>query len=300
MRRQGVGVVIGRFQGATLHAGHRKILSEGNQHDDLLILVGTKRNPLTKHDPLDFASRHAMISMKYERAVILPLPDQATDDGWSALVDEAISRCFPLKSATLYFGRDSALEHYTGKHRKEVIEEVEDESASSDRMEAGREVLNLPGWRAGVIYAAHNQYPRTNPVVDIACVRGAAGGSADVLVATRNDEPGKHRFPGGHVNIEDTSYEDAARREFQEETGGDCEVEDFKMVGSAECWSRHDDPDCKMMTTLFRCSHSWGQPKASDDVDGLKWIPLCELANYEWADNHLHLARMLQHFEGQE
>lgn len=303
MRKNGIGVVIGRFQTDGLHGGHMAVLNAAYEHENMIILVGVCASLGTRNDPLDFPSRKIMLQQVFRNATILPLPNQPTNEGWSKLIDSSISQCFPLSDATLYFGRDSAIESYTGKFDKAGVNEVPDLSAEDVRAHVSGHVGSTHDWRQGVIYSVHNQYPIVLPVVDVCVTRPGQSEARDkhsdyanieVLVGKRNNEGGKHRFPGGHVGIDDDSYEHAARREVHEETNG-CETSDYRVLGSLSVKSKYNAADRSMMSTVFRCTYMFGAAKGTDDLDGLEWVHVADLDDLEWVDSHEDIAHMLLH-----
>jgi nicotinamide mononucleotide adenylyltransferase len=57
-----VGVIIGRFQTNRLHEGHINLISHVlSNHKKAILILGVSRVQNTKKNPLDFASRKAMI-----------------------------------------------------------------------------------------------------------------------------------------------------------------------------------------------------------------------------------------------
>lgn len=287
-----VGVVIGRFQTHELHAGHLAILKEANKHHSLLILVGVCHSLGTKKDPLDFAARQKMLQCKYPLAVILPLPNQDTDVAWTALVNQQISMAFPMKSATIYFGRDSSKSAYYGPFGIAQVAEISGESAESARTHCGAFVGATAAWRAGVISAAQNRYPQVTPVVDVCVTRVDDDGIVYVVVGKRDSEPGLHRFPGGHVDVGDPSMEIAARREVFEELDG-IEANNYRMLGSLKVKSKYDAADRGMMSVVFRADHVFGTPNGTDDLDEAFWVRIDNLQQLKWADSHALIALML-------
>lgn len=69
-----VGVIIGRFQTNKLHEGHINLISHVlSNHKKTIILLGVSRVQNTKKNPLDFASRKAMIQKLFPSVMILPI-----------------------------------------------------------------------------------------------------------------------------------------------------------------------------------------------------------------------------------
>ncbi len=293
--KPGVGVVIGRFQVATLHEGHQAVFKAADRHNKLLVLVGVRPSQLvTPSDPLDYPARERMIKEAYPHATVLPLPDQPTDDGWVKLVDEHIHALYPLDKATLYYGRKSFTEHYGGCHLMAEVDEEPNISGTELRDVDGSTVMNHPDWRRGVIYASQNKYTSIYPCVDIAILRPGDPkkrelGGLHILLGKRDNEEGRYRLPGGHVNASDEGGEAAARREAMEETGLECG--DLCYVGNYKVKSWRDtERGGVIFTTLFVAPYMFGGAKAGDDLDKLEWVRLDQVHEVLFADSHKMLA----------
>lgn len=125
-----------------------------------------------------------------------------------------------------------------------------------------------------------NRYPTVFATVDVVIRKG------DQLLLGRNAHQTKFRFVGGFSDPAlDNSYEDAAKREANEETGID--VQTVIYLGS----TRIDDPryrntpDC-IITHLFEATEWSGEPVASDDIAELKWFKRSELSAEDFVDEH--------------
>jgi hypothetical protein len=166
-RREGVGVVIGRFQIDYLHQGHVHLIREANkEHLRLLILVGVSPNTGTKKEPLPYLARQQMIKAAFPDAIILPLPDQPGDDrAWSVLVDQMISSVAPSEPATLYGSRDSFIPVYTGKYKTKTIEPLPYASASNIRESLSQSIEDHHLFRRGVIYGVYNR--SSIPIIEV-------------------------------------------------------------------------------------------------------------------------------------
>lgn len=292
MKRPGVGVVIGRFQTDELHPGHIALIDAADKHHRLVVFIGVSPYLVTPADPLDFAAREQMIKERYPHAVVISQPDRPFSDAvWSSEIDEGLRRVFPLDKPTLYFGRGSSRAFYLGRHTTTEIDEVHHVSATNIRESVGKSVLNNAGWRAGVIYAAHNMWPRAVPAVDVAIYRkGEKENDPLVLVGRRDNEGGVYRFPGGHVDIRDSSYEAAVLREAGEETGGNLELATPEYIGSFRAKS---GSNWTMFTSFYSVAVLFGDAVGSDDLDHVHWFPLSQLENLRWADAHGEMAQRL-------
>jgi bifunctional NMN adenylyltransferase/nudix hydrolase len=271
-----IGVIIGRFQTNTLHEGHLNLISHVlSNHKKTIILLGVSRIQNTKKNPLDFASRKAMIQKLYPSVVILPIMDQRSNEKWSQDVDNAISLPFGEKKAIIYGSRDSFIPFYSGKNHVIELESSQDHNATNIRAEVAKEVLDSSEFRAGVIYSTFNQRPVTYPTVDVV----VHDGKGNILLAKKPHEQ-YWRFVGGFVDRTDKSYEEAAYRELSEETGGNLNVTNARYIASikVEDW-RYKKEESGIMTTLFLMDKLWGSAKASDDIAEVSWIPIHELSN---------------------
>jgi bifunctional NMN adenylyltransferase/nudix hydrolase len=273
-----VGVIIGRFQTNRLHEGHINLISHVlSNHKKAVLILGVSRVQNTKKNPLDFASRKAMIQKLFPSLMILPVMDQRYDEKWSSDIDAAISMPFGEKKTVIYGSRDSFIPYYKGKFQVIELEASFDHNATNIRAEVAKETLDSSDFRAGVIYSAFNQRPVTYPTVDIC----AFNDDGEILMARKPNEK-YWRFVGGFVDPTDESYEEAALREFREETGGSCVISDLKYILShrVKDW-RYSKEESGIMTTLFLGRRTMGMAKASDDIADVKWIPIKEFSNFD-------------------
>ena len=272
-----VGVIIGRFQTNRLHEGHINLISHVlSNHKKAVLILGVSRVQNTKKNPLDFASRKAMIQNLFPSLMILPIMDQRYDEKWSSDVDSAISMPFGEKKTVIYGSRDSFIPHYKGKFPVIELEASFDHNATNIRAEVAKETLDTNDFRAGVIYSTFNQRPVTYPTVDV-CAYNDEG---EILMARKPNEK-YWRFVGGFVDPTDASYEDAAKREFREEPGGNCVISSLRYILSHRVadW-RYAKEESGIMTTLFLGHRQMGMAQASDDIADVKWIPIREFSNY--------------------
>ena len=273
-----VGVIIGRFQTNRLHEGHMKLISHVlSNHKKTVILLGVSRVPNTKKNPLDFATRRAMVQRHFPSVVILPVKDNRSDEKWSQEVDAMITTSWGEKKAVIYGSRDSFIPYYSGKFPVIELEASGDHNATNLREEVAKETLDSEDFRAGVIYSVYSRFPTTYPTVDVC----AFNKNGEILMAKKPNE-NKWRFVGGFVDRTDKSYEDAAKREFREETGNGASVGNFKYITSQKIddW-RYKNTESGIMTTLFLCEYFHGIVQASDDITEVKWIPIREFSNYD-------------------
>lgn len=294
--RPGIGVVVGRFQVPMLHDGHLYVLNQANRHQKLLVLVGVHPCLVTRNDPLDFPTRAQMVVGHYPHAMVAPLPDQPTDEAWSAQLDQTVRTYCPLGEVTLYCGRDGFASHYSGQFPVTEVEELEFRSGTQERYRVNNHVLNSEHFRRGVIYASANQRPRLCPTVDVALVRYDSERGWMAVLGAKKGESG-YRFPGGFVDPTDPTYEAAARRECREEINlipetleylGSCRVEDW----------RENESD-RLFTSFFvGYPTTQAAPGAGDDLQSASWLPLAAPRRYSLVQTHEPLMDMLiQHLE---
>ncbi len=277
IKKPGVGVVVCRVHTDLPHAGHQKLLKAANEHSNLVILVGCAQFPLTKGNPLDFPTRKQMLQTCFPDAIILPLHNQKSDAVWSKKLDQAVNSIFPFQQKILYGSRDSFFSKYSGNFKYEMVEEVPGMAATNKREELGRTPINDPVFRAGVIYASQNLYPRVQPTVDIGIYRKVKD-SYQILLGQKENST-EWYFPGGFVDIKDNGLEEAAAREAHEETNilvVKCRdwIKNFKYVTSVHVNDWRSQPDCQVMTTFFALEYKngMGVVRAGDDLKKVKWF----------------------------
>jgi bifunctional NMN adenylyltransferase/nudix hydrolase len=113
------------------------------------------------------------------------------------------------------------------------------------------------------------------------------------LLLGRKPNEVKYRFIGGFTDLhQDRSYEDAARRELQEEAPN-IEASLLKYIGS----SIIDDPRYrndrnKLFTSFFYCEYVFGQTKAGDDLAELQWFDIDKIKYADIVEEHKILLDM--------
>lgn len=274
-----IGVIIGRFQTNKLHDGHLELINEVlKYHKKVIVLVGSARIENTKKNPLDFASREKMLKKEFgSKIIVSAVRDERSNEIWSRKVDTAISMPFGDKKTVIYGSRDSFIPYYSGKHATVELEPSLEYNATNIRASIARETLDSDDFRAGIIYQTYNHRAVTYPTVDV-CAFNQEG---EILLAKKPNE-NLWRFVGGFVDRTDESYEEAALREFREETGGNCEVKNPRYIASAKVndW-RYAKEESGIMTTLYLVEKSFGFAKASDDIAVVEWIPIREFSNFD-------------------
>jgi len=277
MKNQHIGVVVGRFQTAYLHEGHRYLFEEVLKlSNTLCVLLGDHDGVPHDYNPLDFATRRKMILEAYPEAVILKLDDCDNDLMWSKRVDDILRLHFKEAEITLYGSRDSFIPVYKGSYPTVAIEEKIVCSATHVRKRECCTLRSTEDFRAGVIYAAETRFPIVYGTVDIAVVREDEKGTS-VLLGTKKGDGGLKRFVGGFIDKKDDSHEAAARRELREEVG-DIEIGAITYVSSHKVSDyRYRLSKDSVITTLFMTQYIFGHAEPKDDLDEVDWIPLSEI-----------------------
>lgn len=271
-----VGVIVGRFQVPNLHDAHIELIeSVRKEHHRVIIFLGLSPCKVTKSNPLDFEARKQMIIQSFPDINVLYIKDTVSDEVWSKKLDENISDIIgPNQTVMLYGGRDSFIKHYTGKFPITELESDRFISGTEIRNSIGNKVKASPDFRAGVIWAAYNQYPKVFPTVDIAVLNEEEN---QVLLAKKPFED-KYRFIGGFADPNSPSYETDARREVMEEAN--IEINDLKYIGSAiiDDWRYRNEVD-KIKSMLFIAKYMYGRPQGGDDVSEVRWFDISKFIN---------------------
>lgn len=261
-----VGVIIGRFQVHELHPGHIELIDAIiKKHSKVVIFLGNSLPLVTKKNPLDFSTRRLMIQKKYPKINVLPIRDMRSDEDWSKVLDDKIREIHPREEIILYGSRDSFIPHYKGKFKTHELEQTLYTSGTEVRKHISETVKSSPDFRAGVIYAAYNQYPSIHPTVDVFIYK-----NREFLLAKKPNET-KFRLVGGFVDINDSNFETAAKREVSEETK--IEIDDLQYITSIKVndW-RYRSEEGKIFTTLYSAKYIFGRPEPSDDISELCWF----------------------------
>lgn len=270
-----VGVVIGRFQVASLHAGHMHLLEWAKQQSDVLVvLIGTSKAQHSLRNPLPYAYRKEMLERAFPSAHVLEKPNHASDAEWSREVDELLEANFPNCSVMLYGSRDSFKSSYSGKFAVTTIPEVSLVSATDKRL-APQAYTCGESFRAGMIEQARLRHPTSYQTVDIAVMKYTANKPQQILLGRKpTDLPGLWRLPGGFVEPEDASLEGAASRELSEEVPGIL-THEFTYLGSYRIDDyRYRHETDKILTALFMTYVMGGRVQAGDDLAEVAWFSL--------------------------
>ncbi|QKJ29862.1 NUDIX domain-containing protein [Mucilaginibacter mali] len=283
-------VIIARFQSPYLHEGHHSLIKQVmSNHNKLVIVLGVSPIKGSRKNPYDYYTREKMIKKEYPEVIVLPISDHPSDITWSQNLDMMLSGVFPAEQFALYGSRDSFIPYYSGKFETVELPEHGDYNATELRNQFADKVYDSTDFRAGILYAYHNQYTKVFPTVDIALFRN----NKTELLLGKKATNNKWRFVGGFADPEDANYESAAARELKEECGelefGGMSYETSRKIND---WRYRSEAD-KIITLLFSCDYTAGEPKAQDDIIGLGWVKLSEIPQLidtgQISDEHLEL-----------
>jgi len=285
-----VGVLVGRFQVDILHEAHKDLInSVVEAHDMVLVFLGLSPARVTRNNPLDYEARKQLIQAEYPNVKLFYIKDIGNDEKWSKQLDSQIEdHVKPTATVTLYGGRESFIAHYKGKYPTCEMEQESYVSGSEIRKKISNQVKASPEFRAGVIWAAHNQYPKVHPTVDVAIWDE----KKEKILLARKENESKYRFVGGFAQGKET-YEDSARREVAEETH--IEISDPIYLGShaVDDWRYRREAD-GIVTMLFEAFRIFGKPTPDDDIYELKWFNFENLIVDDLVPEHGHLLEMLK------
>jgi ADP-ribose pyrophosphatase YjhB (NUDIX family) len=112
-----------------------------------------------------------------------------------------------------------------------------------------------------------------------------------VLLIQRDHEPfaGMWALPGGFLDCDKESLEQAAIREFIEETSLIAKIEDIELFKVNSSPIR--DPRGHVIDHVFIVTRCTGTPKASDDARNLDWFDLVNLPDLELAFDHFDVLK---------
>lgn len=278
-----IGILVARMQVPELHPVHRKLIDTVcENHKKVIIFLGVPVVEQTKRNPLDFATRKAMIQADYPEITIIPIRDQRNNETWSYILDNKIAEPYGNRKPLLYGSRDSFIPYYMGKYQTvELVGNDIDTSGTAIRDEVSKEITPTTDFRKGVIYANYGRYPVIMPCADIVVFDPT---NNKILLGRKPNEK-LFRFIGGHVEVTDDSYEAAAIKELGEEAPGltICETTselEYVCSGKIQDW-RHSKENSEIFSTLFLATRMSGIAKAADDIEEVKWIQLEELMDFE-------------------
>ncbi len=281
------GVIIGRFQVHDLHASQVEMIeSVMAKHRKVLLFLGVSPTLVTKRNPLDFVSRKEMILARFPQLTVLALPDVRSDVEWSLTLDRRIREVLPVGSIMLYGRREGFGERYRGEFPTMELEPTVFVSGTEVRKNVSNEVITSRDFRAGVIYAAYNQYDKVFTSVNAAILKGR-----NILLARKPSENGL-RFLGGFALPEDISFEQTVQREARREAS--IEVNNIRYIGSAKIddWRYREESD-KIISLFYVADYTGGHIQPNDDISELRLVPIHEFTPTMLVEEHRPLYNVL-------
>lgn len=295
--KQGVGVIVARFQVSDLTEGHCSLIdSVIARHQKVLCIIGLSAIRATKSNPLDFEARRRMVQDKYPNIIVRYIKDHPSNEAWSRNLDSIISENIPpAANAVLYGSRDSFITYYSGRYVTKELQQESYISGTKDRNNIAYEAGNSEDFRKGVIWATQNQYDTAFPTVDVAVIKKDVIEGGPLLLLGRKENEEKFRFIGGFIDPHcgdnsrgDDVFQFNARREVMEETGHNMEVGTINHIGSyfIDDW-RYRAEKSKIITNFYFTYYVFGRPEPSDDIYELKWFPLRSFINEGYMKENL-------------
>jgi bifunctional NMN adenylyltransferase/nudix hydrolase len=235
-----------------------------------------------------------MIEAKFPEFIVVPIMDKKTDELWSQEVDARIADVIGAVPAdvVLYGGRDSFIPYYNGIHEPHELELSNPISPSGTevREKLTNTVMESADFRAGVIYAMHQMYPRTIPTVDVAVLH-CNGDKTEVLLGRKKNEKGL-RFIGGYAEPGSDRYELDGAREVMEEASR--EIGNFEYISSQKIddWRYTNETD-KIKTLFFMATANSLDIKAGDDIEHVEWVDIRKIKHTHFEQEHQVLVEAL-------
>lgn len=293
VKNYSIGALVGRFQVDELHEGHHHVIKQVTEnHRKTILFLGTPKFVGTRNNPLDFDSRKRMVHQDYPDTIILSIPDQSSNERWTHELDKRVREVFQHGEVLLYGGRDSFIPHYKnggGEFQTKELEPLGTFTGTDIRKLISEEVKNSQDFRSGIIYQAHNIYPKVRTTVDVAILDD----DGKVLLQKKHDES-LFRFIGGFVRTTDSNMLSTAKRVVRSEVGNG-EYASYKSLTTMriEDWRFRDDEDT-IMTTLFKCKKMWGAITPGRGISELKWFNIEEIQLKDIMKEHHVLVEYLQ------
>jgi bifunctional NMN adenylyltransferase/nudix hydrolase len=295
-----LGVIVGRFQTSQLHSGHKALFEiAASENENLLIVLATSENKLSRSNPLDVETRFHMVEEYLEETEdfhknhirMQSIQDCKTDLQWSLDLDSIINRINEEapSEVTLYGGRKSFINSYSGIYKtKNVAKQIAEKrishncSASEQRQRDYRidPKYHDLSFRKGVIYASNMMHPRSFSCVDIALIHE----NSLYMCSKRGSD--KLMFFGGFVDTKDSSFEKAAERELYEESGATTNKMNYICSEKINDFRYNKEEDGVVFTSFYWCNSnkpSHWSPKACDDIEKVHKLSLDSIE--EFRDN---------------
>lgn len=320
-------VIIGRF--TPLHNGHVAMIQKATQeHDKVLILVGSPNKLPDFKLPFPVETRAAAVKAMFPDAVVKSIPDVPSDMEWVADVS---SRMLTMEEdpmqITMYCG-DKDQKFYRENFLSPVV--ALDSSGVSATMV--RELMYHGNWEdaydlvpkvteellkswtlTDAFLTLKDEYfacvskkktdfrnhAFSNPVEPVA--HAVVIKDSKVLVGLRNGSRGKGQWalPGGYMNHDETSRA-AALRELKEETGLDL----LACHRAAEVAFAVEENLNDLSTRTVGLNYMYlleddVELTAGDDFDEVKWVPLKDILEDKellFYNHNLVVKRLVAHY----
>lgn len=291
VRATSLGVIVARLHVDDLHEGHLDLFKEvQDTHSAILVVIGLSPLKCTINNPLDFDTRRRMLLDHFPDAKVAYVNDHRSDEVWSESLDAVVAKYGKhFDNVIMYGSRDSFIKYYSGKYVTEELAQRVYVSGTAIRNQIATRSRNTADFRAGAIWYALNQYPQSIPTVDIAIISPERN---EILLARKHTET-QFRLVGGFVQPGET-YETAASRELQEETGlfvnPECLVIEKSFV--IDDWRYKNETN--KITTMLYTALSWnGKPAPDDDIFELQWFKISNWASEQIVPEHLEMFHYL-------
>jgi ADP-ribose pyrophosphatase YjhB (NUDIX family) len=271
-----LGVIIARFQTDELTPAHQYLLEQvATRVSRVLLLLGCAPVIGLKKNPLEYRLREQMVynwwlqKFPEKELSIQALPDMPSDIEWATTVDRLIGILNLNGPATIFCGPDGAGPAYKLAGGVWPIEILDSMGGHASRRRESITPHYTSDFRAGVIYAVERRHVNPFPVVDV-IIRDGDNVLLGHKRTDRSEDGHEWRLIGGFVD-DDPTLEAAVRREVLEETG--LEVSEPMYVGSGRVddWRFRSGPE-GILTAVFYCQRLFGEPRAKDDIDALRWF----------------------------
>lgn len=322
-----IGIIVGRFQVPRLHEGHIKLIETAKKEcDKVIIFVGSsivrsEYNPL----PYEVVKRNVLTACinkgsffeqsSPHNCEVYKLDDMKKDKDWVINLFSLIDKFEGKK--VFYGGRDSYLNTVKNDFPNvptrlidtkdfvidiidyKVISKTETSSISKGTNVMGSsstEIRNLlktsraTSPAEAYIKAEQDKFKVPYPCVDVILSRFTTKNGKDYtrefLLGYKNNQG--WCLPGGFIDPEDNSAEEAALRELKEETNVS-NVIHLEYFNSYKCndwrYKRTIQPMTFVYGAIAECNIK--EPIAGDDLDEVKWVSEDNVLDYfNLADSH--------------
>lgn len=162
MKKQ-VGIIVGRFQVAELHDGHKYLIQWAiDLCDHVIIFLGHATEYFTEKNPIPYYHREWMLKEAFPNVQIKMLPDiPLSDEEWVKNLEKNILSLIKSNETPILFGsRDSFIPIYEangGRFRINMVEGIGNYSGTEDRLQIKNIFHNSVDFRKGIIYTVYNK-----------------------------------------------------------------------------------------------------------------------------------------------